>query len=156
MDSDNVLKRIGDWADATSPVEIKEKRIPIDIVGQILDEDDGELFSEDFKNPDADYIFIKEDAEKCTAEPVSGIHELKVWPEYFQEVWIGNKTFELRKNDRDYQVGNTLILKEWCPKNSEYTGRQYKRGITYILKDAEMFGLQKDYVVLGLGSHWQF
>lgn len=148
--------KIEDWVDEISPAELREKSIPIDILGLVLDEDNGELFSEDFKNPDPNNIFTKEDIEKCVVEPVSGIHELKVWPEYFQAIWLGNKTFELRKNDRDFQVGNTLILREWCPKNAEYTGRQYKRGIIYILKDAEMFGLQKDYVVLGLGNHWRF
>lgn len=157
-ESDAARKRaydkIEDWID--SPIELREKHIPIDIVGKVLDEDNGELLSDDFKNPDPNNIFIKENIEKCTVESTSGIHELKVWPEYFEAIWLGNKTFELRNNDRDFQVGNRLILREWCPKNAEYTGRQYKRGITYILKDAEAFGLQKDYVVLGLGNHWRF
>lgn len=32
-------------------------------------------------------------------------HELKILPQYFQAVWSGIKTFELRKDDRDYQLG---------------------------------------------------
>jgi hypothetical protein len=87
---------------------------------------------------------------------IETVHELKTWPEYFQEVENGNKTFELRKNDRDYKVGNILILREWCPKNAEYSGRIIKRGIKYVLKDAEAFGLRDGYVILGLGNHWVF
>ena len=32
-------------------------------------------------------------------------HDLKTWPEYFAEIANGNKTFELRKNDRDFESG---------------------------------------------------
>ena len=39
-------------------------------------------------------------------------HNLKTWSCYFIEVLAGNKTFELRKNDRDYKVGDTLNLIE--------------------------------------------
>jgi len=46
-------------------------------------------------------------------------HELKCNPEYFSRIAMRQKTFEIRKNDRDYQVGDTLILREYDPK----TGR---------------------------------
>ena len=38
------------------------------------------------------------------------IHELKLDTEYFDDVKSGLKTFEIRKNDRDYQVGDLLSL----------------------------------------------
>lgn len=41
------------------------------------------------------------------------IHDLKCWPEFFQDVKDGTKTFELRKNDRNYQVRDILHLREW-------------------------------------------
>ena len=34
------------------------------------------------------------------------IHELKTLPEYFDAVFMGKKNFEIRKNDRDYKVGD--------------------------------------------------
>ena len=62
-----------------------------------------------------------------------GTHELKIWPEFFKLVSEGKKTFELRFNDRDFKVSDTLILKEWDPKFQKYTHRSCRRKITYIL-----------------------
>ena len=36
------------------------------------------------------------------------LHELKIKHEYLIDVALGNKTFELRYNDRDYQVGDLI------------------------------------------------
>lgn len=62
-------------------------------------------------------------------------HELKTWPEYFEEVWADTKGFELRKDDRNFQVGDTLVLREWKPVSEKYTGREVPVTVTYILKD---------------------
>ncbi len=43
-------------------------------------------------------------------------HELKIWPQYFCRVADGSKTFEVRENDRGFQPGDIVILKEWDPK----------------------------------------
>ena len=42
-------------------------------------------------------------------------HELKIWPMYYSRVLDGSKTFEIRSNDRGYQSGDTVVLKEWDP-----------------------------------------
>lgn len=42
-------------------------------------------------------------------------HDLKTWPKYYEQVVSGLKPFELRKNDRNYQPGDYLILREWEP-----------------------------------------
>ncbi|EYT96280.1 ASCH/PUA domain-containing protein [Enterococcus mundtii] len=71
-------------------------------------------------------------------------HELKILPEYFEAVTSGRKRFEIRKNDRDYKVGDLLYLREW--NADEFTGDSYKAEVTYIT-DYE----QKDgYVVMGI------
>lgn len=85
-------------------------------------------------------------------------HELKTDPEIFPDVLSGAKTFEVRYNDRDFQVGDTLILKE-TDKSAlhmyqfnlpvEYTGREYHAIVTYILED-DFYGLQEGFVVMGI------
>lgn len=42
-------------------------------------------------------------------------HELKIWPQYFCRVADGSKTFEVRNNDRGFQPGDTVVLREWDP-----------------------------------------
>lgn len=79
-------------------------------------------------------------------------HFLLTWPEYFTALLEGSKTFELRKDDRDFQVGDTLVLQEYNPLNEELSGRDTFRRVTYVLRDAEQFGLRAGYVVLGLGK----
>ena len=74
------------------------------------------------------------------------IHELKITPKYFEKVLSKEKTFEFRYNDRNYQVGDILNLKEY--ENGTYTGRETNVEITYILQDFE--GLQPNYVILSI------
>lgn len=42
-------------------------------------------------------------------------HELKIHPQFFCRVADGTKTFEVRNNDRDFQPGDRIILREWDP-----------------------------------------
>lgn len=77
------------------------------------------------------------------------IHQLKTWPEYFDSIINGVKTFELRKNDRDYQVDDYLLLKRYDPIGQCYTGDEVKVRITYILNGGS-FGLKKRYCVMGI------
>ncbi|MBO4889871.1 MAG: DUF3850 domain-containing protein [Lachnospiraceae bacterium] len=76
------------------------------------------------------------------------IHELKILPEYFRAVTNREKQFELRKDDRNFKVGDLIVLKEW--DGNEYTGRQAGLYIiTYILRDCEEYGLKDGYCILG-------
>ena len=74
-------------------------------------------------------------------------HELKILPQYFQAVWSGIKTFELRKDDRDYQRGDILVLREW--DGEKYTGSALCVKVTYILQNAEKYGLKDGYIIMG-------
>lgn len=68
------------------------------------------------------------------------IHELKTWPKYFLQVVCGRKTFEIRKNDRDFKSHDILYLREWNPETKQYTGQAARFKVTYIL-DLTDFGL---------------
>jgi len=77
------------------------------------------------------------------------IHELKTWTEYFEEVFMSHKTFEVRENDRDFKVGDMLNLKEYDYKTSTYTGRQLTRTVTYILYGGQ-FGIEEGHCVMSI------
>ncbi len=75
------------------------------------------------------------------------VHELKILPQYF----VCEKNFEIRKNDRDFAVGDIVALREW-DSDTGYTGRVSFRVIQYILKDAKEYGLADGYCILGLSE----
>ena len=77
-------------------------------------------------------------------------HNLKTWPVYFQLQKSGIKTFELRKFDRDYKVGDKFISMEFDPLTNKFTGNEIEFMIVYILKDANIFGLQDGYCIIQL------
>ena len=74
--------------------------------------------------------------------------EKKILPEYYREVVKRRKTFEIRKDDADYEVGDILELYEW--DGEKKTGHKISREITYILRDAEQYGLQEGYCILAI------
>lgn len=81
------------------------------------------------------------------------IHKLKTLQPYYNEVLKGNKTFELRKDDRDFQVGDRLDLFEGDEQVDNINLRENKnhihRFITYKLEGG-LYGLEKGYCILGL------
>lgn len=80
---------------------------------------------------------------------MSTIHALKTWMPYFQDILDGTKTFEYRKNDRNFQRGDIVILNEWNQTTEEYTGRKYPFRIKYIIYGGQ-FGIPKDYCIMGV------
>jgi hypothetical protein len=83
-------------------------------------------------------------------------HDLKSWPDFFEPLFNGARTFDLRLNDRDYQVGDLLHLREWDDCTQQYTGRECFRRITYVLDGigwgsiTPCKGLQRGYAILSL------
>ena len=78
------------------------------------------------------------------------IHHLKTWPVFFAAQSANAKQFEIRKDDRDYRIGNTFVSQEWLPEEARYSGREIRYTITYILRNAPDFGLMLGYCVLSL------
>ena len=78
-------------------------------------------------------------------------HDLKLFTKYFQYVVDGSKIrSQVRYNDRNYQVGDTITLHEGQPGLSgfEYTGRTISARISYI----DDFGLNVGYVNLSIAD----
>ena len=92
-------------------------------------------------------------------------HDLKIWPQFFKPVSEGLANFQFRRNDRDYQEGDTLRLREWDQtieepygpgeggKHKGYTGREVKVRVNYIMRVFD-FGewpppVNPDYVIMG-------
>ena len=61
------------------------------------------------------------------------LHDLKILPEWFMSVITGVKTFEIRKDDRNFQPRDMLRLREWDGK--AYTGRMCIVDVTMVLRD---------------------
>lgn len=71
--------------------------------------------------------------------------ELDIYPEYYQPVREGIKTFEIRR-DQGFKVGDIVVLNEFDPIKKEYTGRFVARKITYITDYAQ----KENYVVFAM------
>jgi hypothetical protein len=76
-------------------------------------------------------------------------HNLKTWPEAFQAVWDGFKTCEVRKNDRDFRVSDSLWLNEWSPDTGTYTGRALVAVVTHVVPGGR-WGLPDDLCVMSV------
>lgn len=60
-------------------------------------------------------------------------YEVKSWPWFFEEMITGKKKHDMRdKRDRDYAVGDRMLLREFDPRIGQYTGRAAIAAITYI------------------------
>lgn len=65
---------------------------------------------------------------------------------FFEPMLSGDKTFEIRRNDRNFQVGDCLRLIEWDPATAKPTGRGLLCAVTYLTDFAQVPG----YIVMGI------
>ncbi|MEO1768301.1 DUF3850 domain-containing protein [Candidatus Enterococcus ferrettii] len=61
---------------------------------------------------------------------VAPVHQLKIAREYYEAIITGKKKFEIRKNDRNFKVGDAFVLREY--KDHSYTGKYVLGTISYI------------------------
>lgn len=91
------------------------------------------------------------------AEPRRRVHDLKCQVPHWEAINDNRKRFEIRKNDRDYRIGDVLILREFemveddsdRPVSNRHTGRVCQRTVTYVLPGGQ-FGLAEGFVALSL------
>ena len=77
-------------------------------------------------------------------------HELKCWESYFHALVDNTKHFELRKFDREFRIGDELWLRETKYGSGEYTGRECRRRISYLMAHEDDLGLMIGYAILSL------
>lgn len=77
-------------------------------------------------------------------------HTLKCWPEFFKAIVEGDKFWELRKFDRPFAEGDTVILQEYDPKKELFSGKEISMVIVYILTGYPEWGLKDGYCILSL------
>ena len=73
-------------------------------------------------------------------------HDLKTWPGTFECLRKGFKNFEFRKDDRGFDLGDVLNLREWNPASEEYSGKSEKRRVGYIIRNS--FGIPEGYCIM--------
>lgn len=74
-------------------------------------------------------------------------HALKTLPTFFAAIESGEKTFEVRRNDRSFKSGDKLLLQEYHPEKG-YTGKEWEGTITYLLDHPDY--CKKNYVIFGI------
>ena len=93
-------------------------------------------------------IPLTPEAAKERREAGQVIHELKTHADILCDIKEGLKTFEFRRNDRDFQVGDILRLREFIPEFGGVTEKFLDVKITYILWGG--CGLPAGYVVMSI------
>ena len=78
------------------------------------------------------------------------VHGLRCEARYFDDVVSGEKRFEIRKKDRKFEVGDTVILKRIFGEQQIDTGDRIQATISYILDDERY--CKDGYVILGLSK----
>lgn len=78
---------------------------------------------------------------------MSRIHKIKILPCFADDIFSGEKTFEIRENDRGYQKGDLIIFN--TSDGSDHRINACKYLITYVLNG---WGLKNGYVVLGISE----
>jgi len=117
-----------------------------------------------------DYLTRHESGQLTTCDPgvfhatysitvQNKTHELKTDPDAFDAVVRGQKTFEIRRDDRGYKVGDTLILRRTKHTGVQmnegyqliYTGEREQRNVTHILR-GPVYGLEGGWVIMSLSQ----
>lgn len=81
--------------------------------------------------------------------PGALVHELKTLYSFFYDVRSGTKNFEVRKNDRNFQVGDFLLLRCHDSNGEPIRTEPCMCLVTYLLPGGQ-FGIEEGYCVMGI------
>jgi hypothetical protein len=80
------------------------------------------------------------------------VHRVKCLESHYKDVAKGIKPFEFRRNDRDYQVGDILILQRTSEKTYKILKGEIAVEVTYILhgRHGGLVGLPYGYCCMAI------
>lgn len=82
------------------------------------------------------------------------IHQLKIESQFFERIVNGTKTFEVRKNDRDFHNGDYLGLNEITPHPCNEDGEHKETGNFVLVKVLDVFDdnrfVKDGYVIMSI------
>ena len=141
-DSDIVIKELGADCTASFKDEFKrEKGQKCSLERTPLSSD---IIPMQRARPPQDKQLMEEDTEDTQDIKV---HELKTWPIVYQDLIDGKKRFEYRINDRDFQVGDRLLLKEWLA--GKYTGRSCLVKVVHSIRGPN-YNVPCNYIIMSI------
>lgn len=76
------------------------------------------------------------------------IHELKCWSPWFEQVTHETKKFEVRKDDREFEIGDVLHLRLYDPKTKKYQGCECLVFVQVVWRN--IVGLEKGYCIMSI------
>ena len=86
------------------------------------------------------------------------IHELKALPDYFERLADGSKTFDIRKDDRGYQAGDSLVVRRYAPEvdhdcSDPNCWKNWRSNAREVLRFRVGFVAKGRFFGLDLGAH---
>ena len=131
------------------PAEPQKEVQPETTQARVVDGSTGEVYEnmqEAEKAAESHTEPPREPEQAAGQQPKERTHYIRLAATYYDDVKAGIKTFELRKNDRDYRTGDILEMNEFT--DGRNTGRVIRCRVTYMLE--EYTGLTDGYCILGI------
>lgn len=82
--------------------------------------------------------------------PVTTQHNLKIWPGHYRALVTGHMTHQVRLNDRNYQVGDELLLREWNDCAQQYTESPFLEYVVTHIAHGPGFGLKPGWCCMSI------
>ena len=77
-------------------------------------------------------------------------HKLKTMPVFYDDVEVGAKCFEIRKNDRNFKVGDILHLLKFIPETGKFTGESVMVRVKYTICLDNVPGMPGGFIGMGI------
>lgn len=107
----------------------------------------GKLLREEMQKSSAFHDLLRTKSINTESGPeIEPRHRLKTTTDHFNDIWIGKKTFEIRKADRTFYVGDRIVLEETDLYNDVRSGRSIAVRILSVLSDVK-YGIMPGYVI---------